>query len=437
MPFLQTDEELEKQTNAGQISGPSAGPMSSAAPKKAGSPASSGSWVNLQKYVDANKQQANQMGDAVVGTADTAGQQAQTATQNFQAKVPEKTKQYSAQDLETQYYANPNADKAGYQNIKTTGGYTGPQNLEEAGYGAAESAVGKANEKLNNLQTEQGRQQILGEVYGKPSYTGGQKTFDNLLLQNTSGVQNKVADANNRWGGLTGMLSGAKQQASEVIPQNIATAAQNAQTATQAEQDYVNKFLTPIKQRATDQTAANSEYINRIKNDIGTVETSKLSNSDAYFNNNSISPETAALLGLPYGGQMRTYGVDINSYLNPNQTQLGANDVATEAERGQWGQLMNLIGGNDPALSATGTTNAPALSFNKKGFMDAVAAAEQSGAWKQGLAENTWSSPEALAAWKNAEGWLNYGGGGQLNEDPLAFLLPENSFGSVTGGLKG
>ena len=342
MPFLQTDEELDKQNSSGQISGPSAGPMSSAAPKKAGSPASSGSWVNLQQYVNANKDQANKMGEAVVGTADTAGQEAQQATQNFQAKVPQKTQQYSAQDLESQYYANPNADKSSYQNIKTTGGYTGPKSLEEAGYGAAESAVNKANERLGNLQTEQGRQQVLGDVYGKPSYTGGQKTFDNLLLQNTSGVQNKVAEAQNRWGGLTNMLSGTKTAASEVIPQNIATAAQNAQTAAQAEKAYTDKIYNDIAGQAGALNQSNKATADKLKEHLAS---GNLTNED--WKN----------LGLNRGDQY--FNLNPADYVNYDQTQLTANDVASPEQRTAWSNLMNLIGGSDQRIGQSGTTLRP------------------------------------------------------------------------------
>lgn len=452
MPFLQTDEELEKQNNAGQISSPSAAPMASAAPQKAKAATSSGSWVNLQQYVNANKNQAGQMGQAIANTAEQAGQEAQNKLNDFTAKTPQKTQQYTAQDLENQYYSNPNANKEQYQNLKQTGGYSGPQSLEEAGYGAAESSVNKAYQAAQNLQTEQGRQQVLGEVYKKPSYTGGQKTFDNLLVQNDPNAQKTIKDATAKWGGLTNLLAGAKDTAAQVIPQNIATASTNAKTANQAEQDYVNKIYGDLETQAANINQANKSAADSLK---------------SHLSSGNLTASDWQNLGLNTGDQY--FNLNPADYVNYDNTTLTANDVADPSQRAAWSNLMNLIGGTDQRIGQAGKTINPAA-LNKEKF--AADKAAQQEAFNNMAASTTFTptrdkyvsggtvsmqdylnsglSPEQfeqqfvgrpgtadqIKSLLQQYGYYNKVGGAAIN-DPILNTNNYISSGGITGGLKG
>jgi hypothetical protein len=261
MPYLMNDEDLQKQTNAGQISGPS--PVSSGGgPQKPGAPGKSGQWTNLQTYMNANKDSASAMGEKVAGTADAAAQEASGKVQEFSSKIPTAVQGYSAEDLSKNFYSNPAAaDKSAYQNIKTTGGYTGPKSSEEIGYGNAESAVKNATDKISNIQSESGRQAELGNIYGRPNYSQGARNLDNLLLQNDPNARTSTQGVAQRWSGLNNMLSGAKNTADTVIPQNINTASNNMTTANQAEQNYVNNLYSGLDTAAKEATAANASRV--------------------------------------------------------------------------------------------------------------------------------------------------------------------------------
>lgn len=365
MPFLldsSEDELKKKQQEAAQnLSGSSSIINNPNAPQsKPGAPKQSGSWTNLQSYLDANKENAGAMSDKITSTVDNQGQTAQTKINEFQNGAPSETKKYTSEDLTSEFYNDPTKNVESYTKLKNNGGYDGPQSVDKAtGYADAQSSTSKAKEQVKNLQNESGRTSLLVDAYGRPNYSQGSKSLDNLLLQNDPTSKSKFNDTAQKWRGLNSLLDNANTTVSSSIDNNKKTAFDNMSLIPGAEEDYLKNFLQPIEKRASDFNSNADKKRNSITNDI----------SDDVLNQ-----ETMDFLGLTNGDDL--YDTSLNSFINPNYTTAGLDNVATTEERAKYAALQKLIGGTDSRITSDGKSINP-ISFDKDGFNAAITKAKE------------------------------------------------------------
>lgn len=369
MPFLaQDEEELKKEQGIPQVSGQSAVINVPQAAQKPGAPASSGQFKNLQTYLDANKEQAQQMGQKVVGSAEQSAQEAQQQQSEFQAAKPQAVQQQSAESLAQSYYDNPNAKKEDYTALKSTGGYTGPKSYSEmADYQEAQAATKKASEQVGQLQNQAGFEQAVAQQYARPQYGQGAKRLDAALIRGEDTSKKAAEQAYQKWGNLQNLLDQSINSVQSQIEQNLQTAQKNKDliygtTETPgAEQQYVENLYNPIAQRAEQTRTRNQAQIDALQQDITDLD---------------LSPETRAALGLSVGDVL--YGTSLQNYLNinPDATTLTPGGVATAEERLKWSNLMNLIGGTDTRLGGNAQNMSP-FEFQSQQFQVDRAANQQ------------------------------------------------------------
>ena len=115
MPFYvdQTEEDLKKQQQEqGQqnISGSYTvinNPNAQNAVSKPGAPKQSGSWANLQKYLDANKENSAKMASSNADDVNKAGDKATKDIDALKTNTPGPVKAHTADDYNNSYYNNP------------------------------------------------------------------------------------------------------------------------------------------------------------------------------------------------------------------------------------------------------------------------------------------------------------------------------------------
>ena len=328
MPFLAQDEdELKKQQSGQQISGQSTVLNAPQAAQKPGAPASSGQFKNIQTYLNANKEQAQQMGQQVVGSAEQSAQEAQQKQSQFQAAKPHDVQQQSAESLAQSYYDNPNAKKEEYTALKSTGGYTGPKSYNEmADYQAAQTATKKASEQVGQLQSQTGFEQAVAKQYERPQYSQGAKRLDASLIRGEEQSKKAAEQAYQNWGNLQNLLDQSVTSVQQQIEQNLATSQANKTLLPQAEEDYIQKLNAEYEQRATEQNKANKQNIDAIKADLA---------------DNLLTEESLKKSGLNLGQNI--YDLNLQDFLRYDETPLQAKDVLTDQERANWDKLTNLL----------------------------------------------------------------------------------------------
>lgn len=339
MPFaLSPEDELKKQQEAQgtNISGSSTAfnvPGQSAGASSAkGGPKSSGQFQNIQKYLQANQGQAQQMGEKIGQGIESKVQEAQSAGESLKSSVKAPTS-YDPNKVLGNLSGASEQDKTEYNQMKQTGGYTGPKSVYESeSYQPYQQKKSAAETALKSAGTEEGQMDLLRSTYQRPSYTRGAQSLDQAIFQQSpegktaiSGLQAKYQPLLESIGAIEGDVGSSISQAKQAAEANKALFAP-------AEQATQKSILDPIEQRVAYERE----------------QAGKFGDYQADLSDLELSNETMNALGLDAG--TRTYGLNLASYLTPATTQASVQNVATAGERQKYNDLMNFLGINDQRL---------------------------------------------------------------------------------------
>jgi hypothetical protein len=255
---LSQDEADNKEKKYSTISGESTNVsgLSQGQPATAkGGPTSSGSFTNLQSYLDANKDQSAGLGAKVEQGIQSTVNQGRTELDNSNKEFNQKISDagidrnaMSAQALRSianKAYTSPNAlndsDVGMYDTIRAkTSSFdaTAPKQLNDlSSYQTAKSTLQQAQDKAALTGSEGGRETLLRDQFKRPDYSKGQSSLDQLFTQN-------VPENRQRFEKLRSGLLGDSGLVSE---QNKAIQAANEKrTATQGDLSLANQDIQDI-----------------------------------------------------------------------------------------------------------------------------------------------------------------------------------------------
>lgn len=165
----------------------------------------------LQKYLAANQQGAQNLGQQVAS-------QVQGATQAAQQTIMPAAQQFTQQVQQGTNIFNPNAREGETEDLM---GYAGPQNFAGSQQDLAiQEKINAAQQLAGNVQTEAGRTEVLKNL--APGTTQGGANLNQFLLQNTAPAWNAVNTAaqgaqglGNQYNQVTGELMNKIQQAKQ------------------------------------------------------------------------------------------------------------------------------------------------------------------------------------------------------------------------------
>ncbi len=319
------------------------------APQSNPGSSSSGSFQNLSKYINANKGFNAENGGLAGTVAGNINNQAQQTQQNvqgaqnlFNTQAQQNVSGFNNGDAVQQAVADPYAftqnNPEGTQKViaAENAQYTGPKGFQDLQGQNSLANLSIQNSNINNLadqtKSQSGQYNLLRQMFGTPSYTGGQQNLDQLIMNNAPGAQNQFAAARQQAANTNQALGASQQQAQQ-------QAAQNSQLATKVQTDTraalnnaVGSTNTAIGQEVTDAQKANDAYIQKVITDF---KNGKLS-TDEY---NSLG---GANSGLTSG--MGTYNVDPTQFIT-NSLAPTAQQVATTGDYNKIAALNQLMGG--------------------------------------------------------------------------------------------
>jgi hypothetical protein len=389
MPFAARLRDEDQNKNGVNISGGAGANFATGIPGQEGSKdrKSSGQYANIQQYLEANKGQAQQMGQTVTQNVDQSASDAQSKTQAFAAQAP-KVEAYDPNSVYSKLGSLSDEEKSQYKQQKTTGGYSGPQSIDQvSGYAELQKAQMDAQNKLRNASTEAGQQELLRTIYDKGNYTGGQNKLDQVLLQNNADSRAGLENLTQKYSGLAGLFGDTAKNVGQSISSAVSQAAQNRQNVAAGEQQAWNSLINPIQTRADQMNRDNPAFINRITEDAA---------------DHVLNEETLAELGLSPGSHL--WGLNLGSYLQPNMANVGLNEAASAEERAKYRDLADLSG--DPTRTQI-TDNAQQIDpmgFNSQQFNQDLA---QSQAFFENLARNQKYAASQRANYDNGA-WRDY-----------------------------
>lgn len=262
----------------------------------------SGAFTDLRKYVQANKPQASQLGQAAASTiqkqAGQIGGQVAKANEQYQQNIAQQQQQIQqAQQFGQQQIqqaaqgkaaATPNLQQ--FQQIATgqkTFGDAGALNLA-AQQQAAQKVAGFAGQ----AERATGVNQMLQQAFGKNQYTGGQKALDAMILGGDRNArQQLMTDVQKASTGLESQLRDARSAA--------LAEASKLSTQDQALRDTLGTQLTGARSQVTKDIEANTAAVQK-----------KLADEQNY------------LMGKLQKGEISVE--DFNKYIDQSQLQAAA-----------------------------------------------------------------------------------------------------------------
>ena len=282
MAYLQETEE-EQQGQQGQQSSQSASitgqPGSALVTRPKGAqqaPQGSGSFVNLQKYIDANKPKAEQMTQKVTGgiksEADKVKENIAQQRQQYLGSGSQISQEEQRLQQAQPFYQQA-LEKAGsglsQEEIDKFRGITGGQGAKLAAPELQQQRASAEDirRRAQQLGTSEGRFEELQRTVGGQSstYGGGQRSLDELLLAGDRARRTKalkdVKKATSGFGQQLGDIESTAQQRMAQIAKQRQDLAQQAQTGLTGAQDKLTKSIA-------EKQAAEQAKIDRIKRDL-------------------------------------------------------------------------------------------------------------------------------------------------------------------------
>ena len=340
------------QNNSAVITPDGGAPV--AGPKAAGAPDKPGNFVNLNRYLDANKVQAGKLGDQATGVINQSADVARQGVQALNDEAQQKIKPVAGLDDGMKSKIMGGAEQLSADERNQVKGlqkatYQGPQAAADlTSYQAASDASQKANQNISNAGTEQGRMSLIGQINAKPR-TQGMNVFDNALLQ-AGGGREKLSQAQAANADVKGALGSAQEgiqgqigRADDPSTPEDESAGAIGQTnkardgAYKTVQEALSAWNQGFQPKIADAQKNLVDSQNKITQDI----------SD---NPLGLDAQTMEALGL--SSDDRLYDLDLNSYLKPTSpSDITAANVASAEDYARYAALADLSGDQSGVLN--------------------------------------------------------------------------------------
>lgn len=236
--FYDQNLEDENEQNPGEVRISGASPTTDNTGSTSGASSNSNKelntgsgFQNLDKYLQTN--QSQKFGQQVLGKVQDqvtdAGEKMTEAGDQFKNQVTS-ANQLPTQEQYTQAIAKPAESDANQFQGWMNQNYEGPNSLSESqdAWNKYWSGTNQANTSAKLLGNEAGRFTLLDQYFGRPNYNFGEKSLDNLLVQQsglgreTRNVQNDAAQLKSQGERQARDLQGFASQRAGEVDQNRA-----------------------------------------------------------------------------------------------------------------------------------------------------------------------------------------------------------------------
>lgn len=358
-----------QQTNTGASGSitASASPVAPATPDQAKK--GSGQFTNLKNYIQANRNfnaAGGGLAGKVAGNIETQGRDVEAQIGGAkEAFTQQKTQALEpirqGAQLTQQAVANPMQFAQNQQNVQAVQAardaeYKGPRSLADLQGRQSQAALqGQTQDfttKVQQGQTEQGRFNLLRNMFARPSYSTGQQNLDNLLIQGQRDQIQRIAD--------TGRTAARVNQQ---LRQNIDQAAQMGQQATQEARNIQQETRGALNQRVLQERDAINTALQQAKQQ----QDRELYRLASGFERGVVDQDLADKIGLTSG--QRIYDTTVQDLISRGALARGvdptAQSVVSAENVAQLNALRNLIG-----QQASGEAGAVLQDFTKAGDFD-------------------------------------------------------------------
>jgi len=393
----------ENQGNQNQFAGSQAGAgggsqvggatQPSQAPLKSSDQKGTG-FMNVQQYIDQNKNQAQGLAqktaNTITGKIDSAKSNVNQKANSFQNMVNQNTVNLN-QDMASRAAENPydfsqnQNDVAEFKKMYS-GNYQGPQSFEgQDNFQDILQGINSAKNQAELSNTESGRTEILKSMQRNPTKSSGMAALDNLLLQTNSDASQTLKDASAGAFDLDNFLSSISGQQNQNV-QNARTT--NQQTGKALQEQFIG------------QGGVRDQFSQRLDNNVLNARSNATTKNQGIMDavkGGQITPEQAQYLGLDaaqfadvgsqverldflnnFFGDQNLLGeqnrrINLQDFISQNQTPEAAftrQNVASQDDFARSQALSDLLGMDNNLLSEQdiGTANDDLIDFDLDNF---------------------------------------------------------------------
>lgn len=230
--------DLSGDAGSPQVPGGGLGSAGTGSTNASASGETPGRFADLSEYLRVNDDQnfgsqlASKVGEDINQAQSTLG----NVEQDFRGRVDANTVRDDAGLINQVQSAPQSIDQDQFARLRDAQ-YGGPSSLSETPdlYSQSQSASQTATSRANASKTEPGRFALLDNYFGRPNYTQGEKSLDNLLVQNDTDSQ----QAFNQMRENANQLAQNQQQ----MGQNLNTFAAQSKADTQGTRDAARGAL--------------------------------------------------------------------------------------------------------------------------------------------------------------------------------------------------
>lgn len=459
-----TAPTLSGTGGGGSLGGGAPGAAAAASPKGT----SSGSFVNLQNYVDANKGNDAQLGQAVENTVAGKAQAADTAGQGFQQAGQDAVDKGTVKE-DTGLVDNLNAAGAGtgklnnydqnYFNNQFNAAYKGPaQAADVSGYGDTSQAYKNTQDEAQAASSSDITQRgaALKDTFGTGGrqYNQGENTLDSFLLGAGSGGQSAQQDIASKYGNYTdnfgkltdylGNVIKTGQDTTAKTKTDVDTAAHNALFGQSPDVAAIRaNAIAAGRNPLADTSDVQPTHGIQGRLDTATTQSGSANDGAAGANKAFSSGDVAALKKVGYSDDaiayLKSHNANFGAYAT-NGSKYGTSDFANANDVLNFQNLTKLIGGAGGDL-----TGAHTYDFNTKGGSAGganqadVKAANDLATLEKTLGQGVQSANDARTAdYKNALAALTFGangGAGSTAELAKLGITPDQLTWAKTHGV--
>ena len=229
---------------------------------------SSGTFNDINAYLNANQAGATNVGNRVAGDVTNTANAANTTIGNnandFQNQVTQNTNAYN--DQLAQAAANNASQYTSNSDLQQmlSGTYSGPTDFGSSQQGAnAAAAANNANQLAGLTSTEGGRQELIQNTATNPLSTGGAR-FDQGLIEGTAPALSNVTGSAASAAPLSGQVTSATNAGNTAATNAAATNANTRQQVLQALQTGQTNLQNTIQgqlQNQVNSDAANNQAL--------------------------------------------------------------------------------------------------------------------------------------------------------------------------------
>ncbi len=390
MPFLPMDWTEEQKQQGLNVSGSGANGTDMSGGSAGIGTKSSGSWVNLNKYLDANKEQGQGIGEKVAGTVNQSGQEAKSAIDQTKNEFNQALESGTIKNLGTaknegtnivntaKTLVDPSDANRSFSKKITTGGpsslrdedlsrwdeitnaqYKGPENYSKLGsFSGTGEKLSKLNNNLQNLDTESGRNTLLTQSFNNPGYSYGERGLDNMLMSGNDMAKQALAKSKEDNKSVSSDWQLAQDQGAALAGERKTV----LDDLRNWSKEFVQQASANKEQESDISASANKNAVDRIAKNIKDYQDGK----------SDLSPETLKYMNL--GTQTQVFNVDPSQFL-------GASDPRLAVSRSQAIQLdaLNKLAKSSGLAPTTKYETDPNKVggdvFNEAGFKEATAQA--------------------------------------------------------------